>query len=149
MTVALIFFRPTLHFGQTWRLVLLSLIRDGPTFEGNLIGHWIRAGIRLLGIVHNFHLHPRLIGRHEDKRHVRVIAERFVGTDGGDDFLGIVMQRPILDHLIEGVIRRKDFKADRMASASGVWNITGRVMLGILAWRRRASLAGSLAGGLA
>ena len=55
------------------------------------------------------------------------------------------MQRPILDDQVPRVVLGKTSRAEQIASASGVSNMIGLSIFGILAARSRASRAGSLA----
>ena len=64
-----------------------AAVVDRPAFDWRACWHGKRARVRLAGIAHDFHVHSRLIRRDKNERHVRVVTQRFVSTDGCDDSL--------------------------------------------------------------
>ena len=88
----------------------LALVVDRPALDRHVVRHRERPLVRLVGIADDLDVHLLLVGRHQDEAHVRVVAERLVGADRGDDVLRVGVQRPVRDDQVPGVVRRKDLQ---------------------------------------
>ena len=91
-------------------MFLAAFEEGGPAFDGSVSGDGIRTGIAFVGVVGDFHGDARLVRGDDDEGHVRVVAEEFVGADGGDDFGGIWMERPVADRLVPWIVWGKDLE---------------------------------------
>jgi len=91
-------------------IFLAAFEGGGPAFDGSVSGDGIRTGIGFVGVVGDFHGDARLARGNEDEGHVRVVAERFVVADGGDDSGGIGMKGPVADWLVPWVVWREDLQ---------------------------------------
>ena len=113
------------------RALVSSLRCERPVLDGGVVGHRERPGVGLVRVVEELDLHPLLVGGHDDEAHVEVVPERLVGPDAGDDPRRVRVHGQRRDVLVPRVVGREDLSAARIASASGVSNITGFVIFGI------------------
>ena len=117
-----------LHVVQRQRLAgRLPLIIGGPAFDGRIVGHGEGPLVRFArDSSTTFTSHARLVGRHEDKAHVGVVAQRLLGADRGDD-VPRVRDAPANRETswFQGLSAGKTCRAGTMRSASGVLNMTG------------------------
>ena len=91
-------------------MFLAAFEEGGPALDGSVSGDGIRTGIAFVGVVCDLYGDARLVWRDEDEGHVRIVAERFVVADRGDDSGGIGMQGPVADWLVPWIVWGKDLQ---------------------------------------
>lgn len=119
-------------------IFLAASEEGGPALDGSVVGDGIRAGIAFVGVVGDLYGDARLVLGDDDEGHVRVVAERFVVADRGDDFGGIGMERPVADWLVPWIVWGKDLELGE--NGVGGWCVEGDgsrdgVGLGAEGWR--------------
>ena len=123
--------RPSLSRCTSSSVTFLPAIADRPALDGHIRGHGKRTLVRLVRVGHDLHRHALLVGRDENEAHVRVPPQRLLGPDRGDDLPEFAGTGHSETTWFQGLSGGKTSRAARIASASGVSNITGLVIFGI------------------
>ena len=96
--------------GSRKRLRVLVPV-EGPVLDGSVVGKRKGAGIGLVRVVEDLHLHPLLVGGNDDEVHVEVVLKRLVRSDTRDHRRRGLVDGQAADVLVPGMVRREDLKS--------------------------------------